>query len=538
MKIVCLDVGEKRIGMATADTSVRIAVPHSTVLVDGSELKQITRAYLLEKASLLVVGLPRNSQGEETAQSKTVRAFIISLEDFFVKHKLQKPRICFQDESLTSVIAEQNLTRRHRQIKQKGDIDREAATLILQDFIESHHPEMIQNMARPISSAADVNTASPCQSSPATAPESPQAQAKPKKKSKMANKLAKTGIFLLAFSMVAVVGLIAAYSYFTSPMLNAEACEQNSTATCNLNEFEIQDGESTDNIASRLENDGYIRSSLVFKIYLKIENRGSKLKAGMHKVSATMSTAELVRTLESDPAAETMSLTILPGETLRSIRPKFVRMGFSDAEIDSALAADYDHPLLKSKPAGLSLEGYLYGETYEFYANASLQDILAKIFDEFYALIQANELETKFEARGLSLHEAITLASVIQREAYATDQPQVAQVFLLRLQQGIVLGSDAIIGYAADQINPDRDKTDMSYLETIECPWNSRRCQGLPPTPIAGPSKSALLAVANPAEGDYLYFLTGDDGKMYYARTEAEHNQNIQNHCQKMCQIL
>ena len=101
-----------------------------------------------------------------------------------------------------------------------------------------------------------------------------------------------------------------------------------------------------------------------------------------------------------------------------------------------------------------------------------------------------------------------------------------------------VSGADAIIAYRADQLNPNRKKTDTSYLQTITCPWNSRQCKGLPPDAISNPGKEALYAVAHPASGDYLYFLTGDDGKMYYAKTEAEHNANIQKYCHEMCKIL
>ena len=78
----------------------------------------------------------------------------------------------------------------------------------------------------------------------------------------------------------------------------------------------------------------------------------------------------------------------------------------------------------------------------------------------------------------------------------------------------------------------------MSYLTTIGCPWNSRKCQGLPPTPISTPNRDSLKAVADPTATTDLYFLTGDDGKMYYAQTEAGHNANIKNYCKKMCQIL
>ena len=82
----------------------------------------------------------------------------------------------------------------------------------------------------------------------------------------------------------------------------------------------------------------------------------------------------------------------------------------------------------------------------------------------------------------------------------------------------------------------------MSYLNTIPCPWNSRKCAGLPPTPISNPGKNALIAAAEPAEGDYLYFISGYDAdgnlKMFYAHTEAEHNANIRNYCGDLCKSL
>lgn len=144
MKIVALDVGSKRIGVAVADTSVKIAVPHSTIEVDGTEFEQIARIMRMQGSKHLVVGLPRNAQGEESAQSATVRSFIVSLQDYFVKHNIDKPLIKYQDESLTSVKAEENLAlNKRKKIRAKGEVDREAATLILQDFLDSFNPENV-----------------------------------------------------------------------------------------------------------------------------------------------------------------------------------------------------------------------------------------------------------------------------------------------------------------------------------------------------------------------------------------------------------
>ncbi|MFZ1250038.1 MAG: Holliday junction resolvase RuvX [Candidatus Microsaccharimonas sp.] len=126
--LVGLDVGEKRIGVAVADASVRIAVPFTTVEVDGKEIQTITEIVLKEGADTIVVGYPRNQQGEATSQTDFVEKFVEKLE-------LIDARIVFQDESLTSVLAEQRL-KSYNKPYAKSDIDAQAATIILQDYLE------------------------------------------------------------------------------------------------------------------------------------------------------------------------------------------------------------------------------------------------------------------------------------------------------------------------------------------------------------------------------------------------------------------
>lgn len=129
--LVCLDVGEKRIGVAVADLRVRIAVPFDTVVVDGKELEYIARIIEEEQADTVIIGYPRNQSGEATAQTRYVEQFAKQLEVFV-------PTIIFQDESLTSVIAEQRLAE-HKKPYTKADIDAQAASIILQDYLEAHH---------------------------------------------------------------------------------------------------------------------------------------------------------------------------------------------------------------------------------------------------------------------------------------------------------------------------------------------------------------------------------------------------------------
>jgi putative Holliday junction resolvase len=129
--VVCLDVGEKRIGVAVADTVIRIAVPLETVEVDGNEIESIEKIVASEGAATIVVGYPRNQSGEVTAQTRYVEAFADRLSGI-------AENIVFQDESLTSVIAEQRLVE-HGRPYTKGDIDAQAASIILQDYIEANY---------------------------------------------------------------------------------------------------------------------------------------------------------------------------------------------------------------------------------------------------------------------------------------------------------------------------------------------------------------------------------------------------------------
>jgi putative Holliday junction resolvase len=131
INLLCLDVGEKRIGVAVGDNLVRIAVPFDTIAVNGDEISEITRLISQENVDILVVGYPRNQAGEATAQSKYVEDFAIRLDGI-------APKIVFQDESLTSVIAEQRLAS-YKHPYTKGDIDAQAAAIILQDYIEANH---------------------------------------------------------------------------------------------------------------------------------------------------------------------------------------------------------------------------------------------------------------------------------------------------------------------------------------------------------------------------------------------------------------
>lgn len=329
-------------------------------------------------------------------------------------------------------------------------------------------------------------------------------------------------MLLLAVTMVSVVGYLW-YAGQLSPVTDDTSKHVN---------LLIESGTSTNQIAEKLQSEHVIRSSIAFMIYVKLTGSEGKIKAGTYNLQPSLSTPAIVDHLVSGKQ-DTFRVTFLPGDTLANNRKVLQKLGlYSDAAIDAAITKTYDHPLFKSKPVGTDLEGYIFGETYEFDATSTPETILMRTFDQFWSYIEENNLISLYKKQGLNLYEGITLASIVQREVTnENDQKDVARVFLNRLNQGMVLGSDVTYQYAAKKLGVDPDPK-------LDSPYNTRINAGLPPGPIAAPGAGALYAVAHPSKHDYLFFLSGDDGKTYFANTLEQHEQNKALHCQKKCLIL
>lgn len=323
-----------------------------------------------------------------------------------------------------------------------------------------------------------------------------------------------------------IAAFVAAYSWYQQLLQPA------SDDTAKYVRVVIKSGSTPGVIANQLESQGVIRSSLAFTIYTKLTGTENKLQAGMYMLQPSLSTPAIVDQLVSGEQ-HTFKITFLPGDTLANNRQRLIDLGlFEVSEIDAALNKTYDRPLFATKPAGTDLEGYIYGETYHFDASATPESILSQAFDQFESVIEQENLVEKFKKRGLTLYEGITLASVIQKEVRGTeDSRKVAQVFFKRLRMDMPLGADATFVYAAKK---DGQQPNVEY----DSPYNTRKHKGLPPGPISAPGIDALRAVANPAPGDFLYFVSGDDGKNYFARTYEEHQENVQKYCRENCALF
>jgi UPF0755 protein len=291
----------------------------------------------------------------------------------------------------------------------------------------------------------------------------------------------------------------------------------------------VEPGDTAASIATTLYEHELINSRLAFSVYTQLSGTRNKLQAGGYVLSANQSVPSIVEHMTSGKTDE-INLTILPGLTLDELRENFKRDGFSDEEVTAAYNATYDHPLLASRPAGATLEGYIYPETYRMNANQTLQELFERSFDEMYKNLQEKKYLEEFTKRGFTIHQGLTLASIIQKEvSVPSDQKQVAQVFYKRLSIDMALGADATFVYAAKQAGQEP-------TVSFESPYNTRKYPGLPPGPIANMTASALDATAFPAPGEYLFFVSGDDGTTHFSMTEEEHLQKTAQYCKRLCQ--
>lgn len=326
----------------------------------------------------------------------------------------------------------------------------------------------------------------------------------------------------IAVVLVLIIGAIAGWFWWYN-----DALQPRSSVTQRIR-VTITQGTTPDQIAQTLQDKGIIKNSFAFQLFVKQSGDRNKLQAGTYLFSPTQSAKEVLDWLV-EGKVDTFNVTILPGQTLAQIKQTLIKMGFVAADIDAAFAKKYDHPLLASKPDNANLEGYIYPDTYQINSETTVEQFLARTFDEFYPQIQAKGLQKELSDRGFNLHQAITLASIVAKEAsHVADRKQVAQVFEKRLGQDMMLGSDVTFMYAAQL-------TGQTASPSLDSPYNTRKYKGLPPGAIANFTIDALQAVAEPASGDYLFFVAGDDGTVHFATTEAAHEQNIKQYCTKLC---
>lgn len=280
-------------------------------------------------------------------------------------------------------------------------------------------------------------------------------------------------------------------------------------------------GATTTSIAALLMESSLIQSEMVFKMAAKELEADGKMQAGDYELSQSMSTDDIIEKLVAgDVVINTVSFTIPEGYELKDITERLVAEGLVDQEkFEQALLEEYDYRFLDGQD---SLEGFLFPDTYEMRVGASEKEIVDRMllrFDEIFV----DEYYTRLEELGLTMNQAITLASIVEREAAAKEEfPIVAGVFHNRIEDGMLLQSCATVQYILGE-----RKERLTYDDiAIESPFNTYINAGLPPAPIASPGKLAIESTLYPESHNYYYFVVkkGGNGTHVFSETLAGHN--------------
>lgn len=298
----------------------------------------------------------------------------------------------------------------------------------------------------------------------------------------------------------------------------------------------IPSGASTSQIGAILQRTGLIKHQGVFRLLARVRNADGRLKAGEYELSPGLSVEEILRKLERGEVA-TRAFTIPEGLTVEEIAAILAARGFGDRD---AILRTMDDPALTREllaEAGLAaaaaaltapgilhpLEGYLFPDTYRVAPDTPPRDLIAMMLKRFRKAYTPAMAE-RARAQGLSLHQVVTLASIVEEEAAAPrERPLIAGVYWNRLKDGMKLDADPTVRYALGKRTEPLLLADLD----VSSPYNTYRRIGLPPGPIAAPGLASLLAALYPAEVPHLYFVARQDGTHAFSRTLAEHLKNV-----------
>ncbi len=311
-------------------------------------------------------------------------------------------------------------------------------------------------------------------------------------------------------------------------------------------QFIVAPGSPTRLVGQNLEQMGLIRDAALFEAYMRVNGLDGRLAAGTFTLAPSMTLREIAETL-TNPRAAAISITIPEGWRVEQAAEYLSRnelLGNIEGARyrDQAVAGDLTdldparYPFLQARPAGASLEGYLFPDTYLIPANnPTAVDVLSRQLDTFAQRV----LPLYEEARvgggtQLSLHEVLTLASIVEREAVVpAERPAIAGVYLNRLAIGMKLDADPTVQYAMGyQPTTGQWWKTPVFLEeytSVDSPYNTYLYAGIPPGPIAAPGLSSIRAVLDPEQHDYLYFVALPDGsgRHVFARDYTEHLENV-----------
>lgn len=296
--------------------------------------------------------------------------------------------------------------------------------------------------------------------------------------------------------------------------------------------FRIEPGESVNTIVSRLEESGLILSAPAMRDYLIYKGLDKSIQAGEYRLSPALSIVEIARQLQ-DATPEDVTFGILPGWRIEEIAASLPTSGLGIDPQAFLTAARTPPPGFDFLVGAPSVEGFLYPDVYILPRQITAADLIGELVRNF-AFHLSPELLQGFQQQGLTIYQAVTLASIVQREAVRPEEaPLIASVYLNRLHIGMKLDADPTVQYALG-FNPSQNTWWTNPLSAadlqVDSPYNTYLYPGLPPAPIANPGAEALQAVAFPAQTTYYFFRARCDNSGFH-----EFSETFEEHLQKTC---
>jgi UPF0755 protein len=288
---------------------------------------------------------------------------------------------------------------------------------------------------------------------------------------------------------------------------------------------EIPPGAGPITIARRLADAGVVRNVTSFRLALWLSGQGRRLQAGEYRFADPMSARQVVDKIARGDVY-VRPLTFPEGLTIKQMAALYESKGFGQAA-DFIEAARNVTLVAAIDPAATDLEGYLFPDTYKLPRRATAAQLIARMVQGFTKALTPDLVEAA-AARQRSVRQLVTLASIVEKETgNTTERPLVAAVYANRLRIGMPLQCDPTVIYALDRLGRYNGNLTRENLQ-FDSPYNTYRYPGLPPGPIASPGRASLAAAAHPADADYLYFVSRNDGSHAFAATLDEHNRNVQ----------
>jgi UPF0755 protein len=289
--------------------------------------------------------------------------------------------------------------------------------------------------------------------------------------------------------------------------------------------FAISNGSSVALVSRELQEKGIIRNAGIFRALVRMRYPQRTVKAGDYTIVGSFTMLDLAaRVVEGMPRKE-ITIRFTEGWAIADIAEYLDGLGIvSKGDFLTATLTDYRSvfPFLPKHPGPLSLEGYLFPDTYRIYEDSTASDIIRKALENF-SRHYSGEMRESTEQQLKTIHEITTLASLLEKEVKkTTDRRKVADIFYRRITAGMPLQADSTINYITGKSDPQARLDDLA----IESSYNTYAHKGLPPGPIGNPGLDALRSALTPLENPYWFFLTTPEGDVIYSKTFEEHVRN------------